>query len=431
MPYSDKSPKLNIPTPMLGDLVDSSEQRRIAQIIENVAAGALTLHNQGQGVFKEGSFTGTFGSPDSTVTLSPTSSISFEGLINSTYVKSNQAFQWGGIPTFTTVSLYLVLVEGGSRSSVLNGDLDAIQVVFGPAPANSILVATATTTGASITVNTTPSGKKSITTLDTHIQTSTNPHGPVLHQDSIVVSGITTNTLRFREIVADKVTVNVANFPPIGALHVRDSFIVTKSVFLGNVTVASGATVDGVDPSAVTFLVDGSNGDFDVARGTGHRHDQTTFNSGIPVRNLSFAVDYPNLVTSGLDSAFNLTKTHNTQSGINVITNTLTPFGGENATYYALQLPILENFVTWSGIDIRHRESGGMRLNVAMKDSNNNAVTVTPNSSVQTPFVFQTFNIGSGTFTKGRFATLLLTHRAASSGVGLLAEIRAAYKTVS
>ncbi len=129
-----------------------------------IAANALdairrALPNGGFAVFAEGTYTGTFASGgNSSVGLSNGGgTYSLDAIVAGVWVRTAATQYWTGIPDSTTAYLYAQLTEtniyAGTQVSSRQG-LAWLPVVgtTGITPANSLLLAVATTNGATITI---------------------------------------------------------------------------------------------------------------------------------------------------------------------------------------------------------------------------------------------------------------------------------------
>lgn len=152
-----------IPYPKDTKPFSEAGERRAATIIENALTGlALGIGDGGYAIWDEGSYTGDFAVGDnSTVTLVQGSfANSLLALINGVYISSTAAHIWSGIPDSGVAYLYATLVEtnvwtASAQSSRQTGTFAAVVATDGNTPANSLLLAVATTNGAAISVEAT------------------------------------------------------------------------------------------------------------------------------------------------------------------------------------------------------------------------------------------------------------------------------------
>lgn len=169
MAYGYFTDKYSFPAQVKGNTMSEREEKRKARIIDNNLYAALVLHSAGYGVISEGTYSGTFSANNSRVDLT-----ALEALINQIYVSPTSTVSWTGIPNNVTFYLYVTLVEQATETSPAGAsskeykNVQATTNTNGIIPANSILLATATTTASVITVVTNPTGKRRIKTVADH-----------------------------------------------------------------------------------------------------------------------------------------------------------------------------------------------------------------------------------------------------------------------
>lgn len=289
MGYGFRTKNYQIPVPQLGDTLEEAEERRAAEIVDTQLTGLAKTFSGGHGVISEGTYSGTVdGSGVATVTMSGT----FEGFIEQIYVTAT-TLRWENI-SVGTFYLYVQLVETGTQSSVQFGNVATLvspSLLTGPV----LLLARVTNDGTTVTIDTNPSGKIVIKTVKGHSETFENPHGDVLYQTTLVTSGlhisgtatvtnlevsgnlvitgallasgiyafdaISTNILSGVSADIDKLTVK--NLLQIDKdLTITGALVVSgQTTFYNHVILDSGVTIDGIDPSTLIPLIDGSNAD--------------------------------------------------------------------------------------------------------------------------------------------------------------------------
>jgi len=167
MPYSYISKKFLLPRPQIGDYPDNLEEQRIADIVDRALNEVIrfqTPEKKGYGVVQEGIYIGHFVDGNSYVELQPTPNLpAIFAFINSIPVYSANTITFNGLENNQTYYLYLSLVEDRTvypeKSSRRFGDIQPITSLTLLDNPNYILVAIATTTDNSISVNSTPTGK--------------------------------------------------------------------------------------------------------------------------------------------------------------------------------------------------------------------------------------------------------------------------------
>jgi hypothetical protein len=309
MTYSFSSPHYQIPAPGLGDTLQSVSEQRAAQIMDAQLFGGILAHSGGHGVFREGNYIAVFGSGNnSSVTIVPNAPApALDGFIQQEYFNVPNPITWPNLLDQTTNKLYAQSVETGSKSTLQFGSVNAISLPVGYGdPANAVLVAYAITSGTTIAINPSPPNKIKILTVAQHAAINQNPHGTPLFQDQLVTSGITVfGNLTGGIISAQQVgTSGLVILGPItfgsdvqingnllvsgtssfsglvtSATNWNANNIVTQNLtvsglatFWQNLTFVSGVAIDGIDPSTLPFLINGSNADYLGPTTLGHTH---------------------------------------------------------------------------------------------------------------------------------------------------------------
>ncbi len=286
--YGYETSKYLIPAQIAGDRIESAEEQRAANISDIQMYGLMRAVNRGHGVIATGKYSATFVDGNSSVTFSEDKPrYAVEALINQVYVYSINPFTFEGIPNNSTSYLYLRLVEQDvGSSSVERGEFIAYVSQSSTPPTDGILIATATTTGSTITVDNDPTGLITIPILADHIADSHDPHGTTLYQTILVVDDLSASgTASFNNIEADVLSGTDAYFTELlsgtGSIRFNSLLISGTSVVQGdvvingglntneglsiehNVDVSSGVTVDGRDISADGTTLDSHIADYD------------------------------------------------------------------------------------------------------------------------------------------------------------------------
>ena len=256
MPYGFKTPNFNIPVITLGDIVDPAEERLAALTIEQQLSGLIGAHSGGDGIFSVGEIEATFIAGASRVSIEPTfKGTSVQSFIRQVFVRSTDTLVFDGIPDSTTVFLIVRLIESTDSSSRVQGDVVVEFNDSGIIPDDGLLIATATTTGASISIDEDPPGRVAVPTVASHAATADNPHENPFHQDQIITSGMSV----FGDAnVAGNLTVEQLlrvlgqlvfddGLEVFGEIAFRDRQIVSGiATFLGSFLAHSGAEIQGL-----------------------------------------------------------------------------------------------------------------------------------------------------------------------------------------
>ena len=544
MAYGGRTPRYQIPFITVGDVIDAASEETAAKTIENQLLGIITAHSGGDGVLSVGTFVGTFATGDSTVQLQPPASNkpSLSGFISQVFVRVFSTIQWTGLPDNSVLYLYASLVEDNTSSSRAKGDIEAIFNDTGITPPDSILIAKATTTSISITIDVDPPDRTNIQTVATHAAEGVNPHGATLYQDNIITSGLTVlNTLEADQVVVngnmtvggtatflnglevygtaifnDQVTVSgigqflgdsifsgtlqargVAQFDNIiatsgienrGDLVVRGDILMTSgalvdgrdlsadgirlnahvadiggnphnvtiaqlsgvsiyggeaSRLIGNLPFESGVTVDGIDPSELSFLIDGSNADAVYAGQTLIRRGHTHAMSGIATDYYHESPEYIGSVLSGQGIGFLDVRREQDGSGDyrNVYRWRPDPMN--------LTSGVVQRIGNWTQIGVRGNQdwlssieidigtpglAANQSVDVRLYDSDYNEVGLVDNLNLQSATIstkiISITNPTAAVYRKGGFFSVL-TEMSATSGVDVfIGDLRIPYRTV-
>lgn len=336
------TPFYKLQTPSLGETLNTSIETNDNSTLENEIFGAVRCHSGGHGIirgcvastlylFNPGAGTYTVSSIENKAQGIP----AIEAFINQVYVYSDTALQWTGLNNNTTYYLFIELVENAStgQSSLVNKQCIATSNTTGVIPADGLLVAIVIVNepgNSYISAN--PPGRITIPVLGDHIVNNQNPHTPYLYQSNLAVSGLTVLTsLQYRQLLVDNLIISgnalisgtvtvlgnlilsgqliiqgnavyqnlqVQNLLIPGTLTVGNMVVASgldvysTSTFRQNITLTSGVTVDGLDPTVAIPLINGSNVD--------NLHTHTLGSLAYGTKPLFFSPNYPNTVISGL-----------------------------------------------------------------------------------------------------------------------------------
>ena len=329
MSYSYETNHYKIPSAGFGDFFDPDSERLRAQIIDNQLYGSILAHSVGHGVLKEGIWVATYNGGDSTVSLNaPGVDIpAIRAFINQTFVQTFSSLTWANLSqNISPWYLYIIPIETNTQSTRRYGNLQAYSGL-GYAPNVGLLVATALVTPTEIILDINPIDKIRIYTVADHAALSQDPHGQVLEQTFMAVSGLnilqqaTVNDL----VVAGSLDVKgsfqvdgeidfnngltVKNHFTVSGLSVFSGLTIFAQSFIANeiltssldvlgpttftspILCGSGIGIDGVDISELQFLIDGSNADWNGHKG--HVHDGL---SGLGISWITFNPVYKNTV---------------------------------------------------------------------------------------------------------------------------------------
>jgi hypothetical protein len=300
--YSYETPKYFLPAQAVGDIIEGQEEQRQANIIDTQLYGVMRSNNRGHGVIATGTFTGHFDSDNSCVVVSEAKpKYAVEALINQTYVYSINPFQFDGLANNTKYYLYIRLIEQATgKSSVELGEFTTYASASAIAPSDGILIATATTTDTTITIDSNPVEMITIPILSDHVADNTDPHGVMLYQSwlTVVNSLVSSGVAQFNAMTSDIFSGNTAFISNLlsgtgtarfnslfisgtttiqGDVSVTGSLLFPNGITLhANVSVDSGIEVDGRDISA-----DGTTLDSHITNYNNPHHTTAALVSGI------------------------------------------------------------------------------------------------------------------------------------------------------
>lgn len=430
MPYGRQTSKYQIRSPRLGEIIDSSEEKRNANIVENQMFGGIRTHSGGHGILRNGAFVITGTGPTYNIVLvkDPANGKPvFEGFIGQIYCYTDTALMWTGLPNTQVSYLYVRLVEAGDTNSsrslmlvqpssntsgVIPSDGVLVAAVIMDEPSNSVVVED-------------PIGRIDIPVLGDHIVDFQNPHTTVLLQNELVVSGLRAldyvyfDELRVRNLIVSgnsqvisgnmivlgntvfsgnvfvngtiqyqNLLVQNANIPGtliVSGLQVASGLdVYSTSLFRNNMQLASGITIDGFDPSVGIPLLDGSNAD--------HLHTHVLGNLALGVKPIQFSPEYKNTVVSGNSNGVFLA-----QRAFNNNYYTWYPLtSGVSTPVTRIRLP--QDFESISKIDIDNGVGSllsGSKIEVFVFDKDGTATTLT-NGVLQNTTITTTSVLVSG-----------------------------------
>lgn len=228
MGYGNKTGVYGLPSIKAGEFINEPAESRAVNIIENQLIGAIAAHSGGHGVLKTGTFTTAGDSGGFTVTLSPNGGTpAVQAFIRFAHVKMSQSIQWQLLGDGVH-SLYIKKVENSTQSTLEYGEVLMESSTDGSIPDDALLIAEATTSGNSITLNTAPSARLDISTISDHILDNINPHTPHLIQDQMFVSGLNVQTATIQYLLNTSTLINSGN-----------------AIFNGDVRFDQGITIEG------------------------------------------------------------------------------------------------------------------------------------------------------------------------------------------
>lgn len=274
MSYGGNTTKYKIPYPRYGDVLDSYEEFKREQIVENQLFGAIYAQGEGHGVIREGVYATVASGSGYYVTLveSKTQNLpTLEAFVNQIYIRTYSPITWTAMSVGTNY-IYAELIETTDYSSVAFGDVTPYSSLSAIPPEDAILLATLTISGTSAVLDTTPEGKYIFPSIRAHMDDSVDPHGETLSQTTLVASGVTVmenivvrgnSYVQGNEVVNGSVqaatgsfttvtttTLNVTNATFSNLTVASGVTINGASTLHGNMTVASGVAIDGRDVSA-------------------------------------------------------------------------------------------------------------------------------------------------------------------------------------
>jgi cytoskeletal protein CcmA (bactofilin family) len=374
MAYGNQTNVYRLGAPLIGEVVDASEEARNANTTENNLFGSVRVAaSGGHGIVRNGPMIISPDGGNYKVIMFENKSQGLptvQGFVNQIYFEVVEGLFWNGLTNNQTHYLYITQIEAGdTNSTLINKKVQTFSNTTGAIPSDGLLVAIIILDEPSNSfIIEDPVGKVNIPVLGNHIVDNQNPHTPFLMQDDLLVSGLTVlDYLRYQfleaqnfiisgnALVSGNVTIlgklilsgdvrvfgnivynslETQNLLVPGKLIVADLQVssgldvYSTSLFRKNIQMVSGTTIDGLDPSLAIPLVNGSNAD--------HLHGHV-LGSIAPVKNIFFAPEYCNTVisgdanasglfTTGRDFNRNLYKWNSVLSGVTyVVTRTMLP----------------------------------------------------------------------------------------------------------
>lgn len=290
--YANRTDRYDIPTIGRGEYISESDEARAAQIIETQLSGAIAAHSGGHGVFRVGFFSTSGDDNGFIVKLSPNGGTpAAEGFIRLIYFKVTQDIEWP-IVGDGVHKLFLQLVEDETASSRQFGDVVVGSTLAADIPDDALLIAEATVSGSSITVDDQPADRLNIDKLADHIAQSVNPHTSLLTQDQMVISGLTVQNAVIQ-------TLEVLGSLKLSGLAIfQDQVQMQQDLIVGGNLVVSGVAffTDGVFLNGTSFAEQMVVANLDVTSGVDFRnrttfHDDLIIDSGITIDGRDLGID--------------------------------------------------------------------------------------------------------------------------------------------
>jgi len=214
--------------------------------------------------------------------------------------------------------------------------------------------------------------------------------------------------------------------------------VIGESTFHNNVYIMSGSTFDGIDPGSLRFLLDGSNADWDpIDLIQGHRHSSFVEISGTTVGLIPFAPVYHMKTDSGQVLP---TQYYDPTTESNLEKVVIDGADQEISQMKIFRIPVPDDFISFSGINIRHAEDidGLTKVNLQLLDTSGEIIDLYPNqifkpsATLEYEKVFpveQIYNV----IDPGQFLTFTYDYRVASGtsqSIDYTAEILLYYNRV-
>lgn len=268
MPYASNTPFYQIPWQNQGENPSAASNQRAAYIIDNQTRAALLFFGN-IGILEEGTYTPTFSSGSSSVTLAANGiTNAFQGIINNVFANQTTTLSFTQIPDNTKVYLYVLSSETNIYSST---QFSTLQTGFvkpyyntnGVTPVNSLFLGTATTTSSIITLDVSPTatdngtfstGKVYIANFQDH-----RTQIPIDHPDN----SITQSKLQQQSVISKTIAVydgftsgtSVLSGTGIASSHIKNKAIqsqhIDSSISISGLTIQSNlVTIPG---SSTTF----------------------------------------------------------------------------------------------------------------------------------------------------------------------------------
>lgn len=186
MPYKNKTPYFGIPIPAKGDKIQSAEEEKAMNIIENqLLAGMKGVRCC---VFEEGYFKlldnhdGTYG-----VALAKNGAFyALCGVVGGAYVESKEPILWDGLEVGVKYYLYVQFTESLFEDET---SFRVVSTISKKIDNNGIylLLASVDLSGENKTIDSYPDGKVYSNDIAAHSGDTTNPHGEHLIQDLLTI----------------------------------------------------------------------------------------------------------------------------------------------------------------------------------------------------------------------------------------------------
>lgn len=454
MTYGFQTPKYLLPAPVVGNTLSDTDETRLALTIENNLFGGMIAHSGGHGIINVGNVVTSFESGVGIVTVLENKPIpAIEGFLNQIYFGTNNSFSWV-VPASSTNYLIVQEIEEPPFSTRVNGSFLVTSNNTGVIPDNGLLVFVANTNTSGVVLDTDPDGRINLLTVAQHMAINVDPHTPLLRQTNLITSGLdirgdlqTENLFVTHDLVVSGTTtlstaiisgVVVQNTLDVfgqaifhdgvsftgnltfgdasfGHVNVNSGLVVsgtttfvgaidiqTGGTLGGNIQVSSGVTIDGVDLSTLNFLINGSNADANLPTQQGHYH----LLSGTTPKFLGFAPEYAGTVISGIGVGTLLSET----GTLNNLYHWRPEALGNQPVALVVRVGIPSDFHSFStsGVSIFNQIDSlisGNSINLSMKDTNNNNVSLTP-SVLQNTTLTETQVTGfNGVFNRGQYFT--------------------------
>lgn len=252
---------------------------------------------------------------------------------------------------------------------------------------------------------------------DIEIDSGITIDGRNIGQDGLVLDDHVSGVSAFRN--PHKVTAaQVSGIPHSGSEN-------SGPILQGNLNLLSGISIDGIDPSVLKFLIDGSNADVG-GDGVGHTH----LMSGVQEQFITYSPEYPNSVLSGIGTVI--------VSSEFIEPNTFyktTPEAQNKQSFAAIsRIGVPADFKKWvdSGITLVNgvddlTEADNF-VKVTLRDTSNSPIKLDNNilrNSLPTTTTLITSGLNGGTFDNGKIFTAII-EMGSFSGVGVNGQ-KAAY----
>ena len=160
------SAKYRLPVPAEGTTFNETEEQKLADVLDRYlyrVIQVLSPFGEGTGVIKEGTYSGIFSDGGSMVKLSSTSqNPAIWAFIDFKSIYYTSDIVWTGLENNRTYYLYLRTVETDTESTAWYGDFEAVALTTSAEDSDYLLLAVATTTDSSISVEINPAGKRRI-----------------------------------------------------------------------------------------------------------------------------------------------------------------------------------------------------------------------------------------------------------------------------